>query len=98
MDADQPDEKTGILVPKEKLSNEALAALIDEFILREGTDYGTREYDLDDKRKQVYAQLNGQHIFILFDPQQENTTLLTRDQLQRLRGQNYQIVSLSADS
>ncbi len=88
------DKKTGILIPKEKLSAQALKSLIDEFILREGTDYGLHEYSLAEKRLRVGKQLDAKHIFVFFDPQLENTTLLTKDQIKKLNLQNFEIVGL----
>ena len=42
---EQPSDKPlpPIEVPREKISGEILSALIEEFILREGTDYGAVE-------------------------------------------------------
>ena len=37
-----------VVVPLDKISDEALHGLINEFILREGTDYGAREFTLID--------------------------------------------------
>lgn len=91
----QDEKKTGILIPAERLSKEALDSLIEEFILREGTDYGTREYSLDEKKKQVFNQLKAGHISILFDPQLENTTLLRKEELIKLGSQNFQILGQS---
>ena len=88
------DQKTGIVIPREKLSNTVLDALIDEFILREGTDYGTAEYSLEQKKKQVFRQLDSKHILILFDPKLETTNLLTIDQVKKLSQQNFEIVGL----
>lgn len=38
------NKAAGVLVSIEMLSDEALNGLIQEFILREGTDYGTSEH------------------------------------------------------
>ena len=38
-----------IEIPAERLSAEVLRAVIEEFILREGTDYGSYEVSLEDK-------------------------------------------------
>ena len=35
------------------LSDEALAGLIDSFVLKEGTDYGHRDYSIQEKRDSV---------------------------------------------
>ena len=32
------------------LSDEALAGVIDSFVLKEGTDYGHRDYSIEEKR------------------------------------------------
>ena len=39
------------------LSAETLRGLVEEFITREGTEYGHREFSLDDKVRQVERQL-----------------------------------------
>ncbi len=88
------EKKTGLLIPKEKLAPETLDALIDEFILREGTDYGLHEYSLEQKRKHVLSQLSARHIFIFFDAQLETTNLLPKEEIKRLRRQNFEIVGL----
>ncbi len=88
------EKKTGIVIPKEKLTADVLEGLIDEFILREGTDYGTHEYSLTDKRQHVLRQLNSKQIFIFFDPQLENTNLLSKDQIKKLNQQSFDIVGL----
>ncbi len=86
-------KKTGIVIAPNRLSSQALEALIDEFILREGTDYGVREIDLQTKREQVARQIERQQIVILFDPALETTTLLTTEQFKRLNSQNFEILA-----
>ena len=88
------ERKKGIVIPQDKLSNDAVSGLIEEFILREGTDYGNREYSLDEKKEHILKQLKSRRILILFDPQIENTTLLTVDQVKKLSLQNYDILGL----
>lgn len=84
-----PDDqkKTGLIIPYQKLSVDALSSLIEEFILREGTDYGSREYTLEEKKEQIFKQLKANHIVILFDTELETTTLYKRDQLSKLSQQ-----------
>lgn len=64
-------------VPAEALSPEALAALIEAFVLREGTDYGREEVSLGTKCEQVRRQLERGDVKIVFDPQSESVGLLT---------------------
>lgn len=76
----ETNEKLGLIIPKEKLSSDALIGLIDEFILREGTDYGDHEYTLEQKREKITKQLNSGKIVILFDPEEESTNLVKKEE------------------
>ena len=77
-----------IEIPLERLSAEILTAIIEEFILREGTDYGVQEASMDSKIAQVQRQLVCGDVLITFDPLTENCTLLTKHQLQRYRDEH----------
>lgn len=69
-----------IEIPADRLSADALNAVIEEFILREGTDYGVSEVSLKNKIDQVRRQLSNGDVLITFDPVTENCNLLTRHQ------------------
>ena len=45
-------------IPAETLSRQALDGLIEEFVTRDGTDYGAEERTLDDKKSAVARQLD----------------------------------------
>ena len=64
-----------VIVPYKQLSSEALNGVIDEFILREGTDYGHYEGSLDDKRLHVLRQLETGKAQIVFDTERQSCTL-----------------------
>lgn len=68
-------------VPYDSLSAEALDGLIEDFVTRDGTDYGVREHSLAEKRASVMKQLERAEVVIVFDPESETATLLTRAQL-----------------
>lgn len=72
-----------IEIPFKRLDADVLTAIIEEFILREGTDYGAYEADFATKVDQVNNQLASGDIIITYDPKTENCTLLTRQQLRR---------------
>ena len=72
-----------IEIPSERLSRDILGAVIEEYILREGTDYGVQEASLERKIKQVHRQIIQGYVLITFDPVTENCTLLTRNQFNR---------------
>lgn len=65
----------GVEVPLEALSDDALLGVIDDFILREGTDYGWQEATLERKREDVRRMLKSRRARIWFDPTDESITL-----------------------
>lgn len=70
-----------IVVPTDKISDDALEGLINEFILREGTDYGSREFTLEAKHAQIRKQLALGHIVIVFDPKEESASIVRKELL-----------------
>lgn len=65
-----------IEVPHTELSAELLQAVIESFVLREGTDYGEREFSLQDKVAKVVAQLKRGEAKIIFDPASDSVTIV----------------------
>lgn len=72
-----------IEIPMDKLSSDIIQNLIEEFVLREGTDYGVNEVSLEKKKEQVSKQLENEEIKIVFDPDTETVTLMTIHQFKR---------------
>ena len=68
-----------IEIPYSKLSEEALRGVVEYFVLREGTDYGSRVYSLDEKVEHVLAQLRDGRARILFDPTSETVGIVVAD-------------------
>ena len=64
-------------VPIDALNAELLDAIIESFILREGTDYGSVEFSLETKLKQVRKQIEKGDVRIVFDPSTESVNLMT---------------------
>ena len=67
-------------IPYAQLSEEVLEAVIEEFITREGTDYGEVELSLADKVDQVREQLLRGEVFLSFDPLTESCQLQPKEQ------------------
>lgn len=86
-----------IEIPLDRLSSDVLNGVIEEFVLREGTDYGVTETSMDNKIAQVRRQLDRGDVLITFDPVTENCTLLTKHQFARYVLEQ-QSVSQSGDS
>lgn len=60
------------------LSKDARRGLIEEFITRQGTDYGAREVTLDDKVTDVERQLQNGDARIVFDTVDECANIVPR--------------------
>jgi uncharacterized protein len=65
-------------VPYGELPPDLLNAVIESFVLREGTDYGEKELSLEDKVARVISQLKRGEAKILFDPESESVTIAVR--------------------
>jgi len=73
-EAQQPVE-----VPHGLLSADALRGVAEAFVLREGTDYGAKEFTHEEKVAQVLSALERDEALILFDPESNSVTLRLRD-------------------
>ena len=70
---------TAVKVPYNQLSPEALQGVIEEFVTRDGTDYGEVEVPLETKISQVLGQIKSGKAVIVFDQGTETCTILRRD-------------------
>lgn len=59
------------------LTPEALRGLIEEFITREGTEYGLREVSLDDKVRDIERQLASGEARIVYDRLEEQANIVS---------------------
>ena len=65
-------------VPYGDLPADLLHAVVESFVLREGTDYGEKEFSLEDKVARVIAQLKRGEAKIIFDPASDSVTIAVR--------------------
>jgi hypothetical protein len=79
MDAPDPDETPTepVTIPHRELEPDTLRAVIEAFVLREGTDYGRREFTLAEKVDHVLRQLERDEARIVFDPASQSVSILT---------------------
>jgi uncharacterized protein YheU (UPF0270 family) len=74
---DEVEETPGrVDVPYAQLSADTLRSVIESFVLREGTDYGEREYSLEQKVGHVMCQLKRGEAHIVFDPATESVQIV----------------------
>lgn len=85
MDIERPLPPPPVEVPMENLSPEILHAVIESFILREGTDYGVSEVLLETKINQIRKQIDKKQIKIVFDFETESVTLMTENDWKKLQ-------------
>jgi len=68
---------TAMLIPYQELQKSTLIALIEEFIDREGTDYGEFEVSRENMIAQVHQQLSDGKVVICYDTESETCNLIT---------------------
>ena len=76
--AQELDTPTGhhVEIPHRELSETALRGVVESFVLREGTDYGQRDYSLEEKIAAVMRQLDRGEAAIVFDPETETVSIV----------------------
>lgn len=70
-----------IEIPFDLLTADALKGLIEEFVSREGTDYGQGEFSLEAKAASVRRQLEAGAAVIVYDPADESCNIVLRDEI-----------------
>ena len=80
------DTETGVVIPWERLSESALRGVIEEFVTREGTEYGDHDVSLDDKVREVERQLTKKDVVVLFDVKTEAVNLVRAREVRHLLG------------
>lgn len=71
----QPSEP--VVVPYTELAAELLHAVVESYVLREGTDYGEKEFSLEDKVAHVISRLKRGEARIVFDPETETVSIVS---------------------
>ncbi len=70
------EKPQAVIIPHGQLSRQALNGVVEEFVTRDGTDYGEIEIPLETKIARVMAQLKSGKAVIVFDPETESCTIL----------------------
>ncbi|MEQ3775653.1 MAG: YheU family protein [Alcanivorax sp.] len=69
-----------MIVPWKDLPADTLTNLIEEFVTRDGTDYGDQEIPTATKVEQVRNQLKKQEAFVVFDEITESVSVMGKEQ------------------
>ncbi|MCM2678387.1 YheU family protein [Echinimonas agarilytica] len=71
-----------MIIPIEQLPPETLTAIIEAFVLREGTDYGADEATFDDKIEHVRMQLNNGTAVLVYSELHESVDIVPANQFE----------------
>jgi uncharacterized protein YheU (UPF0270 family) len=70
---------SAVKIPYEQLSPEALHGVVEEFVTRDGTDYGEKEVPVETKITQVMENIKAGKVVIVFDHKSETCNILRSD-------------------
>ncbi|MDU0112471.1 YheU family protein [Psychrosphaera aquimarina] len=65
-----------MIIPWQQISPDALNSIIEEFVMREGTDYGESEISFEQKKLEVKQQLNSGSIVLVYSELHETVNLM----------------------
>ena len=71
---DEPAE--AVVIPHSQLPPQTLRAVIESFVLREGTEYGAREFTLEEKVAHVFEQLERGVAQVIFEPESQSVGIV----------------------
>ena len=69
----------GIIVPYDRLSQEALQGLIEEFVTRDGTDTGYTDGSLEESLEMVTRQLKRGDVLFVFDEASGTANIVSKE-------------------
>ncbi len=70
---------SAVKIDYKELSDDALNGVIEEFVSRDGTDYGEKEVTHEAKINQVMNQLKQKKAIIVFDHETQSCTILHKN-------------------
>ena len=65
-----------IKIPIESLDRSIIFSIIEEFVLREGTDYGAYEVNFQSKIDEIYSKLESDEYSISYDESTESCRII----------------------
>ena len=74
-----------MLIPYQSLSIETLNAVIEAFVLTEGTEYGLNDVDIAEKIIQVKQQLSDKTAILVFSELHQTVNILPADQMPQMK-------------
>ena len=69
-----------MIVPWQQINTDTLHQLLEEFVSRDGTDYGAYETSLADKVSQLEIQLKQKRILVVYSELHESINIVPAEQ------------------
>lgn len=70
-----------MIIPYKQIDKNTLGALIEHFVLREGTDYGAIEMSMAEKVQMVMRQLESGEVVIVYSELHESVNIVPKAEL-----------------
>jgi len=67
-----------MIIPYTELSSDALQGLIEDFVTRDGTDYGDEELSMSEKAERLLVLLKAGELLINYDPDTQTCGLVVK--------------------
>jgi len=74
----EEEDSKPVEIPHAELAPATLRAVVESFVLREGTDYGARDASFDSKVADVMRQLERREAVIVYDPGSDSVDIVVR--------------------
>jgi uncharacterized protein len=74
----EEEDSKPVEIPHAELAAETLRAVVESFVLREGTDYGAEDVPFERKVADVVRQLERREAVIIYDPGSESVDIVIR--------------------
>lgn len=71
-----------MIIPIDALEAETLYSLVESFVLREGTDYGEQEVELNTKVNQVIERLKSGEAVLVYSELHESVDIKRKEEIQ----------------
>lgn len=72
-----------MIIPYQSVSPDTLKAIIETFVLREGTEYGLEDVSLEEKIAQVEKQLVQNSVVLVFSELHQTVNILPAEQFKQ---------------
>jgi uncharacterized protein len=74
----EEEDTKPVEIPHTELAPSTLRAVVESYVLREGTDYGAQDTSLDRKVADVMRQLERREAVIIYDPGTDSVDIVVR--------------------